>query len=93
MYTSVASTIHSGMYESVDKTSLHSVASTTQESTLSVQSDPVQVAVLTGRQELRLKIKMSDNVPGPKVRLVCLICACFVRATSRENLSLGFPTR
>ena len=68
MYTSVASTIHSGMYESTEEASIHSFHSPSQESTLSVQSDPVQVAVLTGRQELRLKIKQSDNVPGAKVR-------------------------
>ena len=70
MYTSVASTVHSGMYESVEEASLHSVHSPSQDSALTTQSDPVQVAVLTGRQELRLKIKMSDNVPGPKVVLV-----------------------
>ena len=66
MYTSVASTIHSGMYESADEASLHSYQSPSQD-TLSAQSDPVQVAILTGRQELRLKIKQSDNVPGAKV--------------------------
>ena len=78
MYTSVASTIHSSaMFESTEEASLRSAASSSQESNLSTQSDPVQVAVLTGRQELRLKIKMSDNVPGPKVRLLmCLMCFC-----------------
>ena len=85
MYTSVASTIHSSaMYELLDETSLRSVASSSHESTLSVQSDPVQIAVLTGRQELRLKIKMSDNVPGPKVRSMRLNCVHFIHLPYTE---------
>ena len=29
--------------------------------------EPVQVAMVTGRQELKLKIKQNDTVQGPKV--------------------------
>lgn len=84
MYASVSSTIRSGIYDSMEESSLHSMASPSQESTLSVQSDPVQVAVLTGRQELRLKIKMSDNVPGPKFEISCQFGALHMLLSPRQ---------
>ncbi len=31
------------------------------------EADPIKMAVLVGRQELKLKIKQSDELPGPKV--------------------------
>nr|QSV39518.1 autophagy associated protein [Locusta migratoria] len=41
----------------------------TQHRNLSVEPDPVLFAKLAGRQELRVKLKQAEGVPGPKVDL------------------------
>ena len=33
-------------------------------------SEPIKIAVLSGRQELKLKIKQSDELLGPKVEIL-----------------------
>lgn len=32
-------------------------------------SDPIQVAVITGRNSLKLKVKQGEGIQGPKVNL------------------------
>ncbi|XP_041353099.1 autophagy-related protein 2 homolog A-like isoform X2 [Gigantopelta aegis] len=34
-------------------------------------SQPIQIAVLTGKQELKVQLKQQDALPGPKLELVC----------------------
>ncbi|XP_045166071.2 autophagy-related protein 2 homolog A-like [Mercenaria mercenaria] len=35
------------------------------------ESNPIQVAVLTGKQEIKLKTKQNDTLHGPKLEIVC----------------------
>jgi len=59
MYTSMKSTTGS-MFQSMTE-------SEREHSPTPPDSNPVQVAVITGRQEIKLKTKQNDTLVGPKV--------------------------
>ena len=79
MFQSTRSSLHSNMFESMDKSSMKSSNQSPPTMTGSpiVESSPVQVAVQTGRQELKLKSKQNDTLHGPKVSIALNIVTAF----------------
>ena len=66
--------------------------SPSQHQTSTPVSNPIQVAVLTGRQEIKLKTKQNDTLHGPKVSFITIYLVNFssrvnhIQATSDQCL-------
>lgn len=69
MYTSVRSALSgsSSVYQSM--TEAERSRSTMTPEPVTPDSNPVQIATITGRQEVKLKTKQNDTLHGPKVMI------------------------
>ncbi|KAK3609284.1 hypothetical protein CHS0354_037995 [Potamilus streckersoni] len=47
-------------------------------------SDPVLVAIVTGQQELKLKLKQNDTLQGPKLNLNCQFGSLYILLSPRQ---------
>ncbi|XP_046351358.1 autophagy-related protein 2 homolog A-like isoform X1 [Haliotis rufescens] len=83
LYDSTASSMYKSTAENLINQSI-----TTQPKSLGTclvsGSQPIQVAVFSGRQELKAKLKQVDTLPGPKLELDCQLGAFHLLLSPRQ---------